>query len=189
MNTPLWPVRMPVASVGLSKSCFLFSLAFCCLLFLLIPALQPPARLVDLPQPRPQVRPDQVRWPHHAEVPAGAASSESSHSSMELSRSLEVQRTTSWTEVKNENQSPKRGTDYTKGSKGDVAPVLRSQLSDKLELSDIFIAVKTTRKYHKSRLELLIQTWVSRAKKQVSGFRGAGLLIWTDPLLTRLICY
>lgn len=35
-----------------------------------------------------------------------------------------------------------------------------------LDLKDIFLAVKTTRKYHKSRLELLIQTWVSQAKEQ-----------------------
>ncbi|XP_015234780.1 beta-1,3-N-acetylglucosaminyltransferase radical fringe [Cyprinodon tularosa] len=37
---------------------------------------------------------------------------------------------------------------------------------DRLDLKDIFIAVKTTRKYHRSRLELLIQTWVSQAKEQ-----------------------
>ncbi|XP_025939928.1 beta-1,3-N-acetylglucosaminyltransferase radical fringe, partial [Apteryx rowi] len=35
-----------------------------------------------------------------------------------------------------------------------------------LELKDIFIAVKTTRKYHRSRLDLLFQTWISRAKGQ-----------------------
>lgn len=35
-----------------------------------------------------------------------------------------------------------------------------------LDIEDIFIAVKTTRKYHKTRLELLIQTWVSQAKQQ-----------------------
>ncbi|XP_020773977.2 beta-1,3-N-acetylglucosaminyltransferase radical fringe isoform X2 [Boleophthalmus pectinirostris] len=35
-----------------------------------------------------------------------------------------------------------------------------------LDIEDVFIAVKTTRKYHKSRLELLIETWVSHAKRQ-----------------------
>ncbi|XP_043086864.1 beta-1,3-N-acetylglucosaminyltransferase radical fringe isoform X2 [Puntigrus tetrazona] len=35
-----------------------------------------------------------------------------------------------------------------------------------LDLRDVFIAVKTTRKYHKSRLQLLSQTWVSKAKEQ-----------------------
>uniref|UniRef100_A0A3Q4I2H9 O-fucosylpeptide 3-beta-N-acetylglucosaminyltransferase n=1 Tax=Neolamprologus brichardi TaxID=32507 RepID=A0A3Q4I2H9_NEOBR len=91
---------MHIASVGVSKFCFLFSLAFCGLLLLLIPALRPPARQVELPKPRPQVRPAQAGTSHQ------------------------------------------------------------------LELKDIFIAVKTTRKYHKSRLELLIQTWVSQAKEQ-----------------------
>ncbi|XP_055085807.1 LOW QUALITY PROTEIN: beta-1,3-N-acetylglucosaminyltransferase radical fringe [Periophthalmus magnuspinnatus] len=33
-------------------------------------------------------------------------------------------------------------------------------------IEDVFIAVKTTRKYHKSRLELLSRTWVSKAKRQ-----------------------
>lgn len=37
-----------------------------------------------------------------------------------------------------------------------------------LELKDLFIAVKTTRKYHKTRLNLLFQTWISQAKGQVS---------------------
>ncbi|XP_049331473.1 beta-1,3-N-acetylglucosaminyltransferase lunatic fringe [Astyanax mexicanus] len=31
---------------------------------------------------------------------------------------------------------------------------------------DIFIAVKTTKKFHKSRLELLLDTWISRNKQQ-----------------------
>ncbi|KAF4106993.1 beta-1,3-N-acetylglucosaminyltransferase radical fringe [Onychostoma macrolepis] len=35
-----------------------------------------------------------------------------------------------------------------------------------LDFRDVFIAVKTTRKYHKSRLQLLSQTWVSKAKEQ-----------------------
>uniref|UniRef100_A0A4W3HBS5 O-fucosylpeptide 3-beta-N-acetylglucosaminyltransferase n=1 Tax=Callorhinchus milii TaxID=7868 RepID=A0A4W3HBS5_CALMI len=35
-----------------------------------------------------------------------------------------------------------------------------------LELRDIFIAVKTTHMFHKSRLELLLQTWISRASGQ-----------------------
>uniref|UniRef100_A0A8C5EWT9 Beta-1,3-N-acetylglucosaminyltransferase n=1 Tax=Gouania willdenowi TaxID=441366 RepID=A0A8C5EWT9_GOUWI len=39
-------------------------------------------------------------------------------------------------------------------------------MRDQLDLKDVFIAVKTTKKYHKSRLELLTKTWVSRAKEQ-----------------------
>ncbi|XP_053309263.1 beta-1,3-N-acetylglucosaminyltransferase radical fringe [Spea bombifrons] len=41
------------------------------------------------------------------------------------------------------------------------------QLAKKpLRVEDLFIAVKTTKKYHKSRLSLLMQTWISRAKLQ-----------------------
>ncbi|KAM5135399.1 beta-1,3-N-acetylglucosaminyltransferase radical fringe [Mantella aurantiaca] len=35
-----------------------------------------------------------------------------------------------------------------------------------LQLDDLFIAVKTTKKYHKSRMDLLLQTWISEASKQ-----------------------
>ncbi|XP_029312833.1 beta-1,3-N-acetylglucosaminyltransferase radical fringe [Cottoperca gobio] len=148
-----WPVRMHIASVGVSKFCFLFSLAFCGLLLLLIPALQPPARQVDLPQPRPQVRPAQAGVSVHAE---------NTESATELNRSSAVQGRPIKTEgTRNDFQSPKSGTDSKKGALPRV-----SGPWDLLEFKDIFIAVKTTRKYHKSRLELLIQTWVSQAKEQ-----------------------
>lgn len=37
-----------------------------------------------------------------------------------------------------------------------------------LQLHDVFIAVKTTRAFHRSRLELLLDTWVSRTREQVT---------------------
>ncbi|XP_075435836.1 LOW QUALITY PROTEIN: beta-1,3-N-acetylglucosaminyltransferase radical fringe [Ascaphus truei] len=37
---------------------------------------------------------------------------------------------------------------------------------DTLEVNDVFIAVKTTKKYHKSRLDLLMQTWISGQNSQ-----------------------
>uniref|UniRef100_F7CDF5 O-fucosylpeptide 3-beta-N-acetylglucosaminyltransferase n=1 Tax=Callithrix jacchus TaxID=9483 RepID=F7CDF5_CALJA len=37
-----------------------------------------------------------------------------------------------------------------------------------LQLGDVFIAVKTTRAFHRLRLELLLDTWVSRTKEQVT---------------------
>lgn len=79
---------------------------------------------------------------------------------------------------RNGTHTPERGMDpkmnqekgtWT-GGKGEGLPDFRSR--DPLELKDIFIAVKTTRKYHRSRLELLIQTWVSQAKEQVRRARG-----------------
>ncbi|XP_077107519.1 beta-1,3-N-acetylglucosaminyltransferase radical fringe [Ranitomeya variabilis] len=41
-----------------------------------------------------------------------------------------------------------------------------ADLQEPLHLKDLFIAVKTTRKYHRRRLELLLQTWISQAKEQ-----------------------
>ncbi|XP_008567992.1 PREDICTED: beta-1,3-N-acetylglucosaminyltransferase manic fringe isoform X2 [Galeopterus variegatus] len=38
--------------------------------------------------------------------------------------------------------------------------------SRELQLHDVFIAVKTTRAFHHSRLELLLDTWVSRTREQ-----------------------
>ena len=37
-----------------------------------------------------------------------------------------------------------------------------------IELSDIYISVKTTRHFHKLRLDLLLKTWVNQAREQVS---------------------
>lgn len=54
-----------------------------------------------------------------------------------------------------------------------------------LQLRDIFIAVKTTGAFHRSRLELLLDTWVSRTREQVTrwsqwapGVAWAFLLGW-----------
>lgn len=38
---------------------------------------------------------------------------------------------------------------------------------------DVFIAVKTTKKFHRARLDLLLETWISRHKEMVSP-RGLG---------------
>lgn len=72
------------------------------------------------------------------------------------------------------NHSPKQGMDPSEGSLpgGKKAKILGTKSWDQLNSKDIFIAVKTTRKYHRSRLELLIQTWVSQAKEQVSRVGG-----------------
>ncbi|KYO36365.1 beta-1,3-N-acetylglucosaminyltransferase manic fringe isoform B [Alligator mississippiensis] len=39
-----------------------------------------------------------------------------------------------------------------------------------LELEEVFIAVKTTKKFHQSRMELLLDTWISRAREQTYVF-------------------
>ncbi|XP_006890205.1 PREDICTED: beta-1,3-N-acetylglucosaminyltransferase manic fringe isoform X1 [Elephantulus edwardii] len=42
--------------------------------------------------------------------------------------------------------------------------------SPELQMQDIFIAVKTTRAFHHTRLELLLDTWVSRSREQTYVF-------------------
>lgn len=160
MNLLHWPIRMHIVSVGVSKFCFLFSLGFCGLLLLLIPSFQPPARQVHLPQPRTQVRLAQKGQSHLARVPVVSGHVRETVSVTRINRSSAVQ-----TELtRNDNHSPNPVTT----AKGEtVGGLPESKTLDVLELKDIFIAVKTTKKYRKSRLELLIQTWISQAKEHV----------------------
>ncbi|KAM7371328.1 hypothetical protein PAMP_010809 [Pampus punctatissimus] len=163
---------MHIASVSVSKFCFLFSLVFCGLLLLLIPALQPPARQVDLPQPRPWVRPAQAgrastHTSHHTGVPAVSRHVGDTDWATGLSRSSAGQGASIKTEmIRNDIPNSKRGSERGALHGGKGGGLSGSRSRDQLELKDIFIAVKTTRKYHKYRLELLIQTWASRAKEQ-----------------------
>ncbi|KAM8837814.1 beta-1,3-N-acetylglucosaminyltransferase radical fringe isoform 1-T2 [Spinachia spinachia] len=150
---------MHLASVGISKFCFLFSLALCGLLLLLIPALQPPTRQVDQPQPRPHIQPARLGPSQHVRAHVGETDSATELTMSSLGRTEGT---------RDDVQSPKRSMDSSRGAtpvgKGGAFSGFRSR--DPLDFKDIFIAVKTTRKYHKSRLELLIQTWVSQAKEQ-----------------------
>ncbi|KAM4623370.1 beta-1,3-N-acetylglucosaminyltransferase radical fringe [Polymixia lowei] len=169
---------MHIASVGVSKLCFLFSLAFCGLLLLLIPVLQPLQRQGDLPQPRPHTKPARVGKGSASTlpkpggpvvpIPAGktALAQGLNGSSAGQGRSIETK------VMRNDNYRPGRIADLHRSPEGGsllggkVGGLTGSRSRDPLELKDIFIAVKTTKKYHKSRLELLFQTWVSQAKEQ-----------------------
>ncbi|XP_075072885.1 beta-1,3-N-acetylglucosaminyltransferase radical fringe isoform X2 [Mixophyes fleayi] len=51
-----------------------------------------------------------------------------------------------------------------------------------LQIEDLFIAVKTTKKYHRSRLDLLLQTWISQAKSQTFIFTD-----WEDKELRQQV--
>jgi len=42
--------------------------------------------------------------------------------------------------------------------------------AEDISAEDIFIAVKTTKKFHRSRLDLLLDTWISRNMQQVCQF-------------------
>lgn len=145
---------MHIASLGVSKFCFLISLAFCGFL-LLIPVLKPPAHQVDLPKPRPQVRlpqtdPSLDAW--FLEVSANKQDRSSVQKSEMSSNDVHVRTTDS--------------QDKTIFGRSRSGPSVSRSL-ESLELKDIFIAVKTTKKYHRSRLKLLIETWISEAKEQV----------------------
>lgn len=49
------------------------------------------------------------------------------------------------------------------------APAAEPPPAEDLSAADIFIAVKTTKKFHQSRLNLLLDTWISRNMQQVKG--------------------
>lgn len=147
---------MHIASLGVSKFCFLLSLAFCGFLLLVIPVLRPPACQVEPPKPRPQVRPAQTEPSSHAwllEVSANETRFADQRDGSSVGKG----------DVTGEDGNERTavlGRDEEGGPSG-------SRMLESLELKDIFIAVKTTKKYHRTRLELLIETWISKAKEQV----------------------
>ncbi|XP_007939830.1 beta-1,3-N-acetylglucosaminyltransferase manic fringe [Orycteropus afer afer] len=49
-------------------------------------------------------------------------------------------------------------------------PSLPSPGHPELQIHNVFIAIKTTRAFHRSRLELLLDTWVSRTREQTFVF-------------------
>ncbi|KFU95717.1 Beta-1,3-N-acetylglucosaminyltransferase manic fringe, partial [Chaetura pelagica] len=51
-----------------------------------------------------------------------------------------------------------------------VHPLEGYRAEGSLSLADVFIAVKTTKRFHRSRMELLLDTWISRAMEQTYVF-------------------
>ncbi|MCI4384013.1 hypothetical protein PGIGA_G00033420 [Pangasianodon gigas] len=130
---------MHLSSFGTNRRCFLASSALCAIVLLLIPTLQTPQRQGELPRPLPQTRPARGQ-----NTTGYKGASKAKHS-----------RVIGLPFPSDKSQRDSVGADF-----------LSSHSKEPLGLKDIFIAVKTTRKYHKSRLELLFQTWVSKAKEQ-----------------------
>ncbi|KAA0725466.1 Beta-1,3-N-acetylglucosaminyltransferase radical fringe [Triplophysa tibetana] len=169
---------MHLSHVGTNKFCFLLSVVFCGLLVLLIPSLQPPQRQGDLPQPRPHAKPTRAGHIHDLQRNPSSAGHH---------RNIDA-REDSFTHP---YAFRDRSKDLQKVLERDAAHANspRSRSKDSLDLKDIFIAVKTTRKYHKSRLQLLAQTWVSKAKEQESGwFEGGLVLIPPKPPWRKFLC-
>ncbi|NWV17578.1 MFNG acetylglucosaminyltransferase, partial [Origma solitaria] len=63
-----------------------------------------------------------------------------------------------------------QGSPDSAGGRGqkdlDLHPLERYRAGGSLTLGDIFIAVKTTKRFHQSRMELLLDTWISQASEQ-----------------------
>lgn len=181
-----FPGRMLFSRVGVSKLCFLLSLAFCAFLLLLIPGLQLPLRHVEIPKPQPHSRapggdagrPGQLlglTTALHLNVGAPATGDAGATPPSRTLRSgggdASSSAAGSGGTVAGNEQNSFQALDGEARGAGPVG----SHLRDQLQLADIFIAVKTTKKYHKSRLELLVQTWVSKAKEQVGNWQWTPL--------------
>ncbi|XP_041938653.1 LOW QUALITY PROTEIN: beta-1,3-N-acetylglucosaminyltransferase radical fringe [Alosa sapidissima] len=154
---------MHLSHIGINKLCFLVSLALCAFLLLLIPTLQAPPRQGDRlpPPPRPHTK------------PASAAGRLPSGGSARSNKTTVAHRVTLDESQQTRKESAGAEIRSLKGDAGAAAAAAAAQRRysgsrsrDPLEPKDIFIAIKTTKKYHKTRLELLFQTWVSRAKEQ-----------------------
>lgn len=147
--------RMHLSPLGTNRRCFLASSALCAVVLLLIPTLQTPQHQAEPPRPLPRTRP------------------------------VRGENSTGYEGASN----PKHGGDSgllfpsDKSQRDSVdSDFLSSRSKEPLGLKDIFIAVKTTRKYHRSRLELLFQTWVSEAREQVrhtlnTQLRGGSIVV------------
>ncbi|CAL8284415.1 unnamed protein product [Merluccius merluccius] len=162
---------MHVASVGVSKLCFLSSLALCGLLLILIPAFQAPqSRRGDRPRPRAQTRPSWVggSGPGLA-APPGHLRRSGTGLLQERSAETRVSASGDHEPWRGGGAHPHRGGPdgglLLGGEEGGLRG-LGGGSRDPLDPKDVFIAVKTTKKYHQSRLALLLQTWVSRATEQ-----------------------
>ncbi|NWR72212.1 MFNG acetylglucosaminyltransferase, partial [Centropus unirufus] len=68
--------------------------------------------------------------------------------------------------------SPEDGTGGTARAQKDlqVHPLKGYGTEGSLTLGDVFIAVKTTKRFHQSRMELLLDTWISQAREQTYVF-------------------
>ncbi|XP_070596171.1 beta-1,3-N-acetylglucosaminyltransferase radical fringe isoform X2 [Erythrolamprus reginae] len=164
---------MSFSCIRLSKICFLLSIITCTVLLLLIPKFQSSWRFKVYSQPHPSLvfntfnknksSLQQVEFnspnPLDAEI----------DNIVPLAKENLLEK---WNQVTNTGVSHLKANGKINERPHNVTHMESAEVSakEKLELKDIFIAVKTTRKYHKSRLNLLLQTWISQAKGQTFVF-------------------
>ncbi|CAI9568447.1 unnamed protein product [Staurois parvus] len=132
---------MKISNIGLTKICFLLSVSVYIIIFLL-----GSRRQHVLPKP----------------LPVPACNLTCSHSYREP-RS-EVTRLSTAIQTRSNHSQEWKGDQLKSPVHIGLKDDFRS--SKLLQLEDLFIAVKTTKKYHKSRMDLLLQTWISQANKQ-----------------------
>lgn len=168
--------RMSFSCIRLSKICFLLSVIFCAVLLLLLPKFQNSWKR-NYPQPRPPVvfnASSKTDIPlQHVESSSVDHLEDETNNIVPLVKKELVKK---WTHYATDTGKPKLKANR-KMNDSPVNPlhnVAKDHMGpdevsakEKLELKDIFIAIKTTRKYHKTRLNLLFQTWISQAKGQV----------------------
>ncbi|XP_060109514.1 beta-1,3-N-acetylglucosaminyltransferase radical fringe [Heteronotia binoei] len=178
---------MSCSCIRFSKICFLLSVIFCAVLLLLIPKFQANWRPRSYPQPRP---PSVFSASNKSEVQSQQAESSSVDNLNDETNNIVpfmkeeliqewsphvIDAGTSSLKANNKMHESPINPWYTRANHVGSD---RVSAKEKLELKDIFIAVKTTRKYHKTRLNLLFQTWISKAQGQTFIFTD-----WEDPEL------
>ncbi|XP_015275856.1 PREDICTED: beta-1,3-N-acetylglucosaminyltransferase radical fringe [Gekko japonicus] len=178
---------MSCSCIWFSKICFLLSVIFCAILLLLIPKFQANWRPRSYPQPHP---PSVFSASNKSEVQSQQAESNSVDNLNDETNNIvpfvKEELIQEWTpHVIDTGRSSLKANSKMNESPSNpwynrVNHVGPDNISakEKLELKDIFIAVKTTRKYHKTRLNLLFQTWISQAQGQTFIFTD-----WEDPEL------
>ncbi|XP_063817307.1 beta-1,3-N-acetylglucosaminyltransferase radical fringe [Pseudophryne corroboree] len=150
---------MKISCMGLTKIFFLLSVSVCVVVFILLPWGQ-----YGLPRPHPApacnlTRASSYREPHWGKT-----------------RNLEQRHNQSDHFREWESYSVEAGSLQDHGQRDSL------HVKQPLQIEDLFIAVKTTKKYHKSRLDVLLQTWISQAKEQTFIFTD-----WEDQELRQKI--
>ncbi|XP_054834249.1 beta-1,3-N-acetylglucosaminyltransferase radical fringe [Eublepharis macularius] len=167
---------MSFSCIRFSKICFLLSVIFCAVLLLLLPKFQGNLRPRSYPLPHP---PSVINASNKSEVQLQQAESSSienlSDETNNIVSFVKEELIQEWsphvTDIGRSNQkvnSKMHDNLFNPWYNGveDHVGSAKVSVKEKLELKDIFIAVKTTRKYHKTRLNLLFQTWISKAQGQ-----------------------
>ncbi|XP_068119122.1 beta-1,3-N-acetylglucosaminyltransferase radical fringe [Hyperolius riggenbachi] len=132
---------MKISGIGPTKICFLLSVLVCFVFFLLLPWRQH-----GLPKLHPLLSCD----------PSCASSF------LEMSRQV----TRNYHAAPNQNSSFQAGRRRQAEPHQNAKPMDESHEKGDLRVDDLFIAVKTTKKFHKTRINLLLQTWISQAKEE-----------------------